>query len=124
MTDHVVRLYAIAFALLVFFFTWAAVAARPWGPEAEATAKDPRVAALDRRAERLERRRARVQRMLDRRFAEYRRELRERQALIAAVQSAPAAAGSISAPSVSAPSVSAPSVATVSAPPATSTRSS
>jgi len=42
MTDHVARLYALALALVVFFVTWAAVAAHPW-----ATAKpDPRVAAL------------------------------------------------------------------------------
>jgi hypothetical protein len=116
MTDHVARLYAVAFALLVFFFTWAAVAAHPWGTEATATAQDPRVAALDRRAQRLELRRARVQQLLDRRFAEYRRQLRERQGQIAAIEAAPVV--------VATPSVSAPSVGTVSSPPVTSTRSS
>jgi hypothetical protein len=113
MTDHVARLYAIAFALLVFFCTWAAVASRPWG---EPDAADPRVAALDRREQRLEVRRVRVQRTLNRRFADYERRLRERQAQIAAVQAAPVA--------VAAPSVSAPSVGTVSSQPVTSTRSS
>jgi hypothetical protein len=116
MTDHTARLYAIAFALLVFFATWAAVAARPWATEANASAKDPRVVALDRRAQRLEKRRARIQRTLNRRFAEYEAALRDRQAQIAAAQAAPVA--------ISAPSVSAPSVGTVPSAPVTSTRSS
>ena len=32
MTNHVVRLYAFAGALLVLFLTWAAIAAHPWAP--------------------------------------------------------------------------------------------
>ena len=45
MTDHVVRLYAVAGAVLVFFVSWAAVAARPWATTSTA-ATDPRVQAL------------------------------------------------------------------------------
>jgi hypothetical protein len=120
MTNHVARLYAVAFAVLVFFLTWALVSARPWATEASAAAKDPRVVALDRRAERLERKRVRVQKMLDRRFAAYRRDLRARQGQIAAAQSAAAAPVAVS----SGGSVAAPSVGVVSAAPATSTRSS
>ena len=43
MTDHTVRLYALALALVVFFLARAVVAARPW---ATATAPDPRLKAL------------------------------------------------------------------------------
>lgn len=118
MTDHVARLYATALAIVVFFLSWAGVAAHPWGHETEAKA-DPRMAQLDRRAEKLRQRQARVQRKLDRRFAAYRVALARRQAEIAAVQASPAP---VAAPS--APSVSAPSVATVSAAPVTQTRSS
>ena len=45
MTNHVVRLYAFAGALLLLFLTWAVIAAAPWAPHAAAKA-DPRWAAL------------------------------------------------------------------------------
>jgi hypothetical protein len=67
MTDaRVVRLYVFAVALLVFFVTWAVVAARPWAPRT-ATASDPRIAALAAREQRIHResvlvRKLRVQR--------------------------------------------------------------
>jgi len=117
MTDHVARLYATALAIVVFFLSWAGVAAHPWGHETEAKA-DPRIAQLDRRAEKLRQRQARVQRRLDRRFAAYRVALARRQKEIAALQASPAP---VAAPSVSAPSVS---VATTPAAPVTQTRSS
>jgi len=117
MTNHVARLYAIALSLVIFFLFWAAVAAAPWSPEQTAASPNPQVAALDRRAKKLERERVRVQRMLDRRFAEYRVQLRKRQQQIAQVQASAIAAAST-------PSVAAPSVGTVSAPPVTSTKSS
>jgi hypothetical protein len=104
MTDHVVRLYAAALALVVFFLTWAVVAARPWAEESTAQ-KDPRLAALERREQRLRREAIRVNRLVERRFENYRAQL-------AARQTRPAAA------------VSAPSVGAVSLPPVTSTRSS
>lgn len=82
MTNHVARLYALALALVVFFVSWASVAARPW-----ATAKaDPRVAALAVREQKLRHESAVVQRIVQRRFASYRAALATRQAQIAAQQ--------------------------------------
>ena len=128
MTDHVARLYAIALGVVIFFVTWAVVAARPWA--AEATAKDPRLVALERREERLRRESVRVQRAVRRRFARYRRELAARQDQIAAIQAsnavaapAPISSGGGSA-SGSARGASAPSVSVVSLPPVTSSGSS
>lgn len=94
MTNHVARLYALALALVVFFVSWAAVAARPW-----ATAQaDPRVAALAARQQKLQRESALVQRIVQARYADYRVALATRQAQLAAAQ----AAGSRSLASVSA----------------------
>ena len=136
MTDHVARLYAAVLALVVFFLTWAVVAARPWAEEAAAE-KDPRLVALERREARLRRESARVERLVQRRFAAYEVRLRQRKREIAAIQAANAAAaatvpvaasGSVSsaAPSPSAaPAASpAPSVGVVSLPPVTNTSSS
>ncbi len=134
MTDHVARLYAIALGVVVFFLTWAVVAARPWA--AEATANDPRLVALERREERLRRESIRVQRVVQRRFAVYRRELRARQAQIAAIEASNASAASASTSSTdgisssgaaggsSSGGPSGPSVSVVSLPPVTSSGSS
>ena len=113
MTDHVARLYALALALVVFFVTWATVAARPWAAET-----DPRVVALAKREQRLAREQVRVQRLVARRFAAYRRQLAQRQRAAAAapVGAAPAPAAAAAPP--------APPVQVVSAPPVTATRSS
>jgi hypothetical protein len=48
MTDpgRVTRLYVFAVTLLVFFVTWAVVAARPWAPKAAKATPDPRIASL------------------------------------------------------------------------------
>jgi hypothetical protein len=113
MTNHVVRLYALALGLVVFFLTWAVVAARPWA--AAAADQDPRLAALERREERLRRKSERVQRVVERRFAAYERRLAQRRALIASATNAPAAAPVTSA---------APSVGVVDLPPVTSSGSS
>jgi hypothetical protein len=52
MTDaRVSRLYVFAVTLLVFFVTWAVVAARPWAPRRASA--DPRVAALAAREQRI-----------------------------------------------------------------------
>jgi hypothetical protein len=104
MTSHVGRLYALAVALLVFFLTWSSVAARPW-----VARTDPRVAALAAREQRIRHESLVVQRIVQRRWALYRVELRKRQALIAARQARPAPA---------------PSVRVVSLPPLTVTRTS
>jgi hypothetical protein len=113
MTDHVVRLYAFALALLVFLVTWAVIAARPWAPAAEA-ANDPRVAQLEKRERRLARRQVEVQRLVERRFAAYRRRLadRRRQAALTPAGGSPPTAAA------------APSVQVTSLPPVTETSSS
>jgi hypothetical protein len=51
MTNHVVRLYTASAAIVVFFITWAGIAARPW----VTPASDSEVAALAQRQHRLER---------------------------------------------------------------------
>jgi hypothetical protein len=125
MTDHVARLYAGAAALLVFFLVWAVVAARPW---AEAGETDPRMAALERREQKLMRESRQVNRIVERRFAVYRRRLERRRkeiaaaeaAAAAAVPTAPAGPGAAPAPAAAAP----PPVAVTEAPPVTSTGSS
>ncbi len=128
MTNHVVRLYAVALALAVLFLTWAVVAAKPW--EATAQEKDPRLVALERREMRLRKETIRVNRLVKRRFARYERRLAARKAEIAAIQAANASVGSVSVSSggegatPSAPAAAAPSVGVVSLPPVTSTRSS
>ena len=130
MTDHVARLYAGALALLVFFVVWAVVAARPW---AEAGETDPRMAALERREQRLMRESKRVNKVVQRRFATYRRRLARRRKEIAAAEAAAAAAPTApaisgAAPAAAAPAAAAPAapppVAVTAAPPVTSTGSS
>ena len=63
MTDTSHRLYAVAIAVVVFFLSWATVAAKPW-----ATAKpDPRLAALAQREQRLRADAKLVQQVVDNR---------------------------------------------------------
>ena len=120
MTDHVVRLYAVALALVVLFLTWAVVAARPWA--ATAAEKDPRIVALERREAQLRRKSVRVERQVKRRFAAY--EVRLRKRAIAAIEAANASAAAAAPAVSSAPSAAPPSVGVVSLPPITSTSSS
>lgn len=97
----VVRLYAVAAAILVLFLAWAFAAARPWGdPPA-----DRRLQALAVREQRLRIESARVQRLVDRRWLVYRARLAERRLAIADVnrenaQAAAAAAAAVRAPVV------------------------
>jgi hypothetical protein len=124
MTNHVVRLYAGALALLAFFLVWAVVAARPWAPTGEG---DPRMAALERRELALKRETREVNRVVKRRFAVYQRRLERRQDRIAEVRAAAAvvAPSTAAAPAASAPAAAAPpAVAVTPAPPVTSTGSS
>jgi len=122
MTDHVVRLYAVALALVVLFLTWAVVAARPWA--ATAAEKDPRIVALERREAQLRRKSVRVERQVKRRFAAYEVRLRKRKRAIAAIEAANASAAAAAPAVSSAPSAAPPSVGVVSLPPITSTSSS
>ncbi len=137
MTNHVVRLYALAAALLVFFLTWAAIAARPWASHTSAKA-DPRWAALATREQRLRHDAIAVRRVVDRRWRVYRVQLAARKREIAsalrrhqqALASARAAAAAVSAtssyssPSYAGSSSAAPSVRVVTLPPVTITRTS
>lgn len=109
MTSHVGRLYALALALLVFFMAWAVVAARPWATTAKA---DPRIAALVVREQRIRHESVAVRRIVNRRWAVYRKQLHVRQAQIAAAKQVQLASGP------------APSVRVVTLPPLTITRTS
>jgi hypothetical protein len=125
MTSHVGRLYALAIALVVFFLTWATVAARPWATRS-ATRTDPRTAALAAREQRLRHESTVVARIVRHRWAVYRVQLRRRQQQIAAVNRANAAAARQAqlAASAAPAAAAAPSVHVVSLPPLTITRTS
>lgn len=110
MTDTSHRSYVVALALVVFFVTWASVAARAWGT----SATDPRVEALRAREQGLRADARLVERIVDRRWAAYRIALRARRAAIAAAT--PRTAGAQDAP--------APVVRVVTLPPLTVTRTS
>lgn len=103
-TSHTGRLYALAAAVLTFFVAWAVIAAHPWATSTKA-ARDPRFVALAAREHRLRSEATMVQKIVARRFANYRQrfaaykaELARRQAaaaqLAAVRQAAPAAAPS------------------------------
>jgi hypothetical protein len=122
MTSHTGRLYAVAVALVVFFLTWAAVAARPW---ASAQA-DPRLAALAARERRARHESLVVRRIVRHRWAVYRVQLKHRQAQIAAARRAAQQAAAQQAAAQQAPIVgaAAPPVRVVTLPPLTVTRTS
>ena len=136
MTSHTGRLYALALALVVLFATWTAIATKPW--VTQAAAADPRWTALVAREQRLRHESIAVNRLVQRRWAVYRVELRKRQGQIAAAhraqlaadrQAAAAAAAQqaavAAAPSYAAPvSAAAPAVRVVTLPPLTITRTS
>ena len=71
MTSHTGRLYALAAAVVDFFVAWAVIAAHPWAT-VQAT-RDPRIVALAQREQRLRADAALVQKVVDRRFSDYRR---------------------------------------------------
>jgi hypothetical protein len=125
MTSHVGRLYALALALVVFFLTWATVAAHPWSKQAAAR-MDPRTAALAAREQRLRHESVVVARIVRHRWAVYRLQLRDRLREIAAVKRAKAAAARQAqlATTVAPVAAAAPSVRVVSLPPVTVTRTS
>ena len=73
MTNHLVRLYTAAGAIVTFFLLWATIAAHPWATTHEVTPQDPRLVALAQREKRLQKRAAGVKRIVDRRWAVYER---------------------------------------------------
>jgi hypothetical protein len=88
MTDRTVRLYAVVVAVLVFFVSWAAVAARPWA----STKPDPRLAALARQEQQLRADARLVKLVVDKRNAAYKAALAQRQSRSASVALGPAPA--------------------------------
>lgn len=86
MTSHAGRLYALALALVVFFLTWAAIAARPWS----SSSTDPRLAALRQREARLRTETRLVDRIVADRWAAYRRALQGRRAAARTASVSPA----------------------------------
>lgn len=110
MTSPLGRAYSLACTLLVFCLSWAAIVARPFGAQ---PAKDPRLAALSAREQRLRAESLAVKRVVDRRWATYRAQLRQRTSQIADARQAQLAAAA-----------TAPSVSVVTAAPATSSGSS
>ena len=117
MTSHTGRLYALAFALVVFFLAWAVVAAHPWA----SAAGDRRLRALAVREAQLREEAKLVNEVVSQRLAAYRSELQLRRVEIAAARSR----GAQVAPSSPASATAAPpSVRVVTLPPLTSTRTS
>jgi len=100
MTNHHVRLYGLALTLVVFFLGWSVVAAHPWATQAT----DPRLKTLSRREALLRHDAQVVQKIVAKRWAHYRVELKLRQAQIASASAAAAAAAraAAAAPQVSA----------------------
>jgi hypothetical protein len=141
MTNGLGRVYAISAAIVVFFLSWAVIAARPW-VDAPAAKVDSRLVALDARERNLRKDAVQIRAIVQKRWALYHTQLVRRKHLIAVRKKAQAAAArqaliaqrSVvqSAPSYSAPSspvASAPSapivrVAPPAAPPATHTKTS
>jgi hypothetical protein len=113
-TNQVGRLYALALALVLFFLTWATVAARPWS----APAADPRLKILAAREAQLRREAKFVNAVVARHWAVYRAALYARQMEITAAKarSAQVAASYTGAPSAG--------VRIVTLPPLTITRTS
>ena len=110
MTSHQGRLYALALALVVFFLAWAVVAAHPW---AKASA-DPRLRGLTIREAQLRREARLVQKVVERRWATYRVQLKARRAQIARVNAAAAAAvAAAAAQAAAAPAAAAPAAVQV-----------
>ncbi len=111
MTSQVGRLYALALALVVFFLSWATIGARPWVSSQKRA--DPRLAALVAREQRVRHESIVVRRIVQKRWAVYRVELKKRKTQIATRQAQLAAVPA-----------AAPSVRVVNLPPVTVTRTS
>jgi hypothetical protein len=88
MTSHQGRLYFLALGLVVFFLSWAVVAAHPWAT----AAADPRLRGLAVREAQLRQEARLVQKVVATRWAKYRSELKLRRAQIARVAASAAAA--------------------------------
>jgi hypothetical protein len=103
MTSHTGRLQALAGGLFAFFVLWAVLAAHPW--VSSSAVNDPRLVKLGQRERRLRADAALVQKVVDRRFADYRAALAKRRAEIAAAKSRAQAPTAVPASIASSPSV-------------------
>ncbi len=128
MTSHAGRLYALAAAVVAFFVAWAVIAAHPWATVK--AARDPRLVALAQREQRLRADARLVQKVVERRFSDYRRHfaaykaaLARQQAQLAAARHA-AAAAAAAAPAPAAYSGGGGGVRVVNLPPLVITRTS
>lgn len=83
------RSISITFAIFVFFFFWAIIAARPWTEEPKLKT-DPRILALDARETRLRHDAAQVNMIIKRRWNTYQAQLKMRKRQIAHVRTAQA----------------------------------
>jgi hypothetical protein len=83
----------LALALVVFFLGWAVVAAHPWATQAA----DPRLKTLGKREAQLRHEAQIVQKVVAKRWAHYRVELKLRRAQIASASAAAAAAAAAAA---------------------------
>ncbi len=137
MTNHVARLYALATSLIVFFAVWLAVSAHPWSQTAKAApGGDPQMVRLVARERRLRAQTREVNLIVHRRYAAYRRALRQRNRvnatarahhihqLAAAHRAAVAAQSVVAAPTYSSAAAAPPAVRIVTLPPVASTRTS
>jgi len=132
MTSSHGRLYALGASILVFFVAWAVIAAHPWGAP-RAAARDPRLVSLAQREHRLRNEAGLVQRVVARRYVDYRARfaaykagLAKRQAQIAASRRAAARQAQLASVAQAAPAA-APSgggVRVVTLPPLVITRTS
>jgi hypothetical protein len=130
MRSPIARLYAVSATLVVFFFSWAVLAARPLASSGRSN--DPRLAALAVRERRLQAESVAVRRILERRWGAYRAALARRRRAIAAAQRrishlavtrAPAVEARAAA-STPAPAVIPPPAAVITSAPVTATRTS
>ncbi len=82
MTNSLGRVYAITLAIVVFFLSWAVIAARPWvsAPEAKT---DPRIAALNARERTLRKDAVEIRAIVQKRWAVYQAQLVRRKHVIA-----------------------------------------
>ena len=81
-TNHALRLYTAAVALVVFFVAWAAIAANPW-KKSSSSGSASALAALTVREQRVQQEAALVQQIVSRRFKTYRAQVANRQRILA-----------------------------------------
>ena len=145
MTNGLGRVYATTLAIVVFFLSWAVIAAKPW-VSAPTAKTDPRILSLNAREQRLRKDAIQIRAIVQKRWTVYQAQLVQRKHMIAARKKAQQALvarqaalaaqqaqyvprASSSAPTYHAAAASAPSapivrVAPPAAPPATQTKTS